>query len=212
MYLFNKRGNKVDLYTLTPNDAELKKYREEELLKAYGSARFYCAVTNGAAIFEEKDVVSTSEINFDIDGQYHLFKEDTDKSVMSKKTIINDFFNGIYNNCRVIKVLDDSGKICGYLLLTQDYYCRYDQGNTVKHIENIILIPKSLYLLQMLMQERFNLLYDENINDILQMFTLSRWPVDRIIYGSSFEPDRITKEELEMYESSKDILKRKRAL
>ena len=66
-----------------------------------------------------------------------------------------------------------------YLLLTEPYHTHKGRES---YMENIICLPKSLYLLELFLQEKFDLLTDDDIQEILKLFD-----VEGLVKKSSYE-------------------------
>lgn len=206
MYLFDRKGNSINVYSLTPDFEALKKYRAEELRKAFAEEELvYKALTNSEPILENKDVLKMSELNYDIDGEYHKLELDKHKSMVEIIHVLGNFLNGEYVSNRIVQVLNENNEVIKYLLIVSNYLIKYYPSFNQKHMHHILNLPRSLYLLQLLQQQKYSELKNENIDSLLSMFKLSEQPVDNFGYTSFINQDKT----LEMVNSSQHILQRK---
>ena len=174
MYLFNRNGNGIDVYSLVPDFEALRKYRTNELRKAFSEEELvYTAHTNSEPILEIKDVVTLSELNYDNDGEYHKLELDKNKSMVEIIHILGNYLNGDYINNRIVQVLNENNEVVKYLLIVSNYLVKYYPTFNQKHMYHILSLPKSLYLLQQLQQQKYSNLENENIDELLCMFNLS---------------------------------------
>ena len=200
MYLFDKQGSKINVYNMVANSQAIKEYKEQELYKMDPYNKIvYCAKTNAEPILELKDVIYDSELNYNIAGEFHQFYYDC-----YKPEVIRYFIEGSFNNNRVVKVLNGKEEIVGYLLITQGYNTKLSQGEN--SMFNILSIPRSLYLLQMLQQCHFDTLNDADINEQLKLFQLIKEPVDEL---SINDFSYLNEGQRNMMSSSEMILERK---
>lgn len=212
MYLFNRKGNRIDIYTLVPDEDKLKIYREEEMAKVPYQDMLYRASTNGPVVLGTKDVYSINELDFKHNGIYHEFLKDHDRPMREVVLLINNYINGFYKDCPVAKIVDENGKVLNYVLLPFEYMRQYYPLFNMLYLDNVLSIPKSLYLLQLLELERFDALKGENIDEQLSMFSLSKGPIDHIFCNPDIDEDCFGLEDMKLVEASQLILKRKKKM
>lgn len=85
---------------------------------------------------------------------------------------------GFINNQKTIPTYSDEKEIIYYLLITGTYEPQKLSSHVV--MKNIVSIPQSLYLLQMLIQGHLDKLAFENIDEQLPLFDFSVYPINSI--------------------------------
>ncbi len=85
---------------------------------------------------------------------------------------------GFINNKRMVTTYCNEKQIVHYLLITN----RYEPQKLSSHVvmKNIISIPKSLYLLQLLIQGKFKKIDSNEIDKLITLFDFSLYPVSII--------------------------------
>lgn len=208
MYLFDKKDNNVLVYDLKPDLEAIENYRASEMRNIPFEELVYHATTNGEPLLETKNIIKLSELNFNDGEEYHKFELDTYKSAIKISLLLSNYIKGDYVDSRVVSLLNDENEAIKYLLVPFAYKARYYPSFNRKSLEDILSIPKSLYLLQMLQQGHFNALKDEDITKQLALFNLSEEPIN--IFGPADFSD--TKKNRAMIASSNMILQRKKKL
>lgn len=87
---------------------------------------------------------------------------------------------GTIKNKTILPSYKTVKQVIKYLIITN----KYELQSLSKHIvmKNIIAVPKSLYLLQMLVQGNIHSISDENIDEQLRLFNLNLYPTKTILY------------------------------
>lgn len=175
--LYNLEGNSIDIYNLIPNEPKITAYKKRELeFRIPEKDRIYTAATSAFKILEE-DLVDEDKLNtviecFSIKPYFHHFSPATYNE--EYKELVEAYYNGQYTNSRVVRIRREDIarriKIVKYLLMTQD---KYEDGS----IKGMISIPEKLYLLQMLEQGKYSLIYKEQIDEQLSLFDLTKEPI-----------------------------------
>lgn len=173
MYLFNKNGNKLDLYNLLPKDKKLYEYRVEKMKQIPDEKKFLYGITSMG--IENYEIFKLYENKFDIEiipiqnanGMYHRLEETPINS--NKDKLLNAYYNGQLKDKKIARISDL--KKIRYLLLNQTQY-KYYPG--IKVLEEIIEIPESLYLLSLIEQEKFSLIGDKDISEQISLFKLEQ--------------------------------------
>lgn len=175
MFLYDKKDKSVDVFTLTYNAEEMRNYKMEQMKKIPANERG----------------LYTEEIMPDYQSVPILFKKDLYSEVISSSELIgtnkslnynidhNDvadllewFYSEKYSDRPVARVLEL--KKLRYLLVASDYITfREENDKVIAKIEDIIEIPKPLYLLQLLQQQKFSAISDEDISEQLDLFKFS---------------------------------------
>ena len=216
--IYNLVGNYIDIYNLIPNESKIASYKKRELERNIPEKdRIYTAETSAFKILEE-DLVEEDRLNRTTEmignmrtPYYHHFNaafyhEDYQK-------LVNDYYQGLYTNSRVVRIKREDiarrVKIVKYLLMTQD---KYVNGS----IKGMISIPETLYLLQMIEQGKFGLVYKEQIDEQLSLFDLTDEPIanmsidDLKAWHESVIPEAPFDNTLEQVNTMSLIYKRKR--
>lgn len=87
---------------------------------------------------------------------------------------------GFINNRPYLPSYEKKRQIIEYLLITEKYTLTSISNNL--KMQNIISIPKSLYLLETLINEDIHKIENEDIDDILNLFILYRSPIMTVSY------------------------------
>lgn len=191
MYLYDRNDKTINVYELIGNKERLAEYKKDELEKAIiPEFRFLKAKTT-----DEKPL----EDNCDLTFWYKLESRNTyywsdacfhriyyylldDEEKFKQERILNDYYEGKFNQNKVFEVQDynvetSTFEIVKYLLPTRPY--ETDENNSkISVMHHILSIPKSLYLLQLIEQEKFYLMKNEDITKQLQLFDISEKPIE----------------------------------
>ena len=178
MFLYENNGQFIDVYKLKPKLEELKKYRKKEMGKIPKAERVWFAKTNDSdlKILERVDIpVSFNELNvrgkrYDF-AYFHCFNFSSDED--KNKQFLEWYYEDeecIYNLCKIYK---DSRYM--YILRLQNDYAFYRYGIDSYVMKGIINIPESLYLLEALLQGRFNLIGDKDVTEQLKLFDVQHY-------------------------------------
>ena len=185
MLLYEKRGKKIGIYKFIPNRDALTEYRRREMTSIPESERVLIAEGHTAScsevpLFEfysknlDSIILSMEEVNSkknDAHGNYHNIRTDG-TTPRNKEILLDCYCQGNLNKCAVARIQDL--KQLKYYLLTKTDYEDTWFDTRLKIMKDIIQIPESLYLLQLLEQEKFALIKDEDISKQLSLFNLSR--------------------------------------
>lgn len=224
MYLYQRNNDDLEIYKIKTT-RRLCDYKKEEMSKIPLEMRVMDVETNDFS--KNRTNLENAEERIDYyKFVYDYYDSDFHTSDYSRVNRINNYSNS--NEIKEIrKVLDNyyfqkktSGKVLevtrsndeyiNYLLLTKPYYAHY---NRESYVSDIICLPKSLYLLELFLQERFDLLNDDDIKEILKLYD-----VEGLVKRSSYEEikelkkfDIISKKELKKIErkivNSEKVLK-----
>lgn len=176
MYLYDKKEDKIDIYSFIPNDKKLYEYRFEQMKQIPEDEMVVRGVT-GTGI-EGYEIFKNYENKFDTEiipienanGSYHRLESDPLNGKGRNKEILLDAYYFGHLKDRKIARLWDLKKL-RYLLLKQNQY-RYYFGKVI--LEEIIEIPESLYLLSLIEQEKFSLIGERDISEQLSLFKLEQ--------------------------------------
>ncbi len=175
MFLYDKKANSIDVFSLSRNAQKIRDYRIEHMKK----------------IPADKRCLYTEEVVFSLQDLPNLFKKDLDSNIVTKSELIGKDRTLNYNTdlgyCADLLEWFYSDKCINrpvarvkflrelrYLLLASiDISTKKEYDKIIKKIEDIIEIPKSLYLLQLLEQEKFSMIMGEDISEQLGLFDFS---------------------------------------
>lgn len=183
MYIYNINKNTLEVYKLKANLADIIKYKKEQMKQIEEDKQIlyvetYSGIFGETILFEEyinssnQDPISIEEANKekpDRVGKYHKLLYSNPNSI-ERQTLLEEYYSGKLTNCNVIKI-KDVNKI-RYLLLKNSKYEKSTTKHTCKILKEIIEIPKSLYLLQLLEQGQFQLLEEVDITEQLGLYTI----------------------------------------
>lgn len=97
-----------------------------------------------------------------------------------KEQILHDFYNGLFDEQPVTRVKKEGLKKLIYYLLTKRNYEFSIKDNRHKKMSGIIEIPESLYILQLILDEDFEILIENieessaKIKEVLSLFTCTK--------------------------------------
>lgn len=175
MFLYDMKEKNLNIYELTGDIQAMKDYRLEEMSKIPEEERIFIAEGFLTSLippvfeFELDDsdfVIPMEKVNNNV---LHKFKLENPTKGSSMLTLAN-YISGGLSNKPVVKV-KDSNRL-RYFLISEDKYQK-DECYRGKVMKGIIEIPESLYLLQLLEQEKFTLIGKKNIKKQLCLFEVS---------------------------------------
>ncbi len=171
MFLYEKNDKNIDVFSLSRNAQNIRDYRIEQMKKIPLDRR--CLYTeeiysgNGGPILFEKNLKSHIFSKEELIGKNKSLNYNTDLEDCSD--LLQRFYSDKYINKSVARV-DFENKL-RYLLIVSNYVnFRKVNGKEIMRIEDIIEIPKSLYLLQLLEQKKFSLIAKDDISEQLNLF------------------------------------------
>lgn len=181
MYLYDKSNNNIDVYTMISNSKKVKEFKKREMAQKLPFEILKAATNNEKKLQIPKDSFSWDELNEVETGFYggrfwHKISnyELTEEEMKRQLKLLNDYYQGNFTNKKVALIKKDL-KTIKYFLLTQD---SYQASNNIYIMNNIISIPKSLYLLQLLEQGNLYEVENEDISEQLQTFDISKEPIE----------------------------------
>ena len=187
MYLYQKQGETINVYDFSAKDSVLTDYRMEQMKKIPQGKRVLYAETNCKSMepLFQHYIGQLDQITFDYleadddirygDGDinarwYH--KLNVEKSNKDKcKELLQRYYQGQLTNKDIARIQYESG--IRYYLLKNRVYTPDIYDEQLKILNGIIEIPESLYLLQLLQQEKFSLIGDKDISEQLSLYNLS---------------------------------------
>ncbi len=174
MFLYDKKDNSIDVYSLSRNAQGIRDYKIEQMGR----------IPVERCLYTEEVVSSFQDVPT-------LFKKNLDLNIVAKSELIGKDKSIKYNtdldDCahllewfysdkcvnRPVARVQDTKKLMYLLIASNDIRSIEENGKVIKRIEDIIEIPKSLYLLQLIEQEKFSMINGEDISEQLGLFDYS---------------------------------------
>lgn len=213
MFLYDMKEKTLNIYKLTSDIQAMKNYRLKEMEKISEDKRMFIAQGFLSGLipplfeFEFDDPELTFSMEEVSNGFIHKLKVENPIKGSSMITLAS-YISGELRDRPVVKI-EENDKI-RYFLLANDKYEKDNHYNG-KVMKGIIEIPESLYLLQLLQQEKFKLVGDKNVKKQLSLYKIistEEVSLDMIKKTSSYvgKPDAY-QEILAKAEVDKNILK-----
>ena len=176
MYLYDRKDEIIYVHSLEASKDDLYNYRFEQLKQIPYDEMIFRGVTGIGIeeyeIFKEyRDKLDSVIIQMkNVNGKYHQLERDyCYGSGIIKKQLLEDYYMGKLNDKKIATVQDL--KELKYFLLSRDEYIYYPNRKILK---GILQIPKSLYLLSLIEQEKYSLIKDEDIEEQLSLFNFKQ--------------------------------------
>ena len=193
MFLYDQKDKAFEVYEFNANKDDLINYRILQMKTIPENERIFLAEThvdpyNELLLFENytkiphnsKTLLAEYADNEDrknsIDNAYHRYHVLKTDNMCQKdnEILLNLYYNGQLADKNVVQI--QYLKMIKYFLLSDnDYnYLGFDNSGKNYRMKNIIQLPESLYILQLLEQERFTILDGKNISNLLKLFKLAK--------------------------------------
>jgi len=236
MYLFDRSGDNIDIYTMDPIFKGIKEYKKQEMEKIPFEHRILRIETNAKDLpFNKKFPLQPNTHPIDIENskltysnkkvigsEYHKLgvTPGAPSNLDFVEEKMKEYYFGNYNASQMVRVykFEENKKRLNFVLylLLNNYYIKEKENSNVQYIENIINIPESLYLLELLSRGQYSLLDNKDITEQLKLFNISEGPVKTYslqeleeIGKYGFDPYAVPKA-LHNVEESKSIFERVR--
>jgi len=176
MYLYNRNKDKIEIYSMEPNDEKIEYYKHKEIAKIPTQQRVLRFETN----LENSKLIS--KLNRDKGLILDVPKEEIDycksKFLLYKfheirtQTLASSKLSEYYSlhddgqNSNLIRVFEYNNKrfeleYLKYLLVLETY--TRDDLNRKQSLNNVVNLTEDLYLLELLLRGKFELLNNKNI-------------------------------------------------
>ena len=179
MYLFRTVDDKVEVYELTPKEDEIKSYKEKQLSLLDRKKRFMEHTTNREKLYSKDGIVHCGSFNKndpkDVIGlgysDMFSYQDETEYTrILHHKFINNDYKD--LEAFKLYKVIGgrnkkESGRL--YLLVSEYYDNKYNKKSI---LHNIMVLPKTLFIVRSLETGRLDLIEDEDISKELELFDI----------------------------------------
>lgn len=182
MFIYDKKENSIDIYSIEAKKEALKNFRKSVIQKHKNEDLFYCLETNSEETIKQFNVARSIDIRL-LDYNHIDFLDHRLWSSITqlhpKKYILERYIDGEYDELVPTKTFEFIWKddlICEIHHLIKPEVEKVVFQNThgkVWEINNMINLPRNLYLLQLLLQGRFEDLTSEDISRQLQLFDIN---------------------------------------
>lgn len=195
MYLYDKKGNKIEVYSIKPNQEKIYSYKKEQIESIPEDKRFLKALTNSTKVLEEglrnKEVCQTSlsyseKYLFHKLMYYYISSEEKERQL----TLLENYYNT--TSCsNVMKVINPRYNGIEYLLLMELKYRKIDKIGDMYAMSDIINIPKTLYDLELFFTGKHELIKIEDFYDKKELFDISDEPLAIFDYNQIKKLDEL---------------------
>lgn len=178
MLLYNKRDSEIDIYHMNPKKKKLKEYRKKLLLDAKDPIMYRLRTNNKAAIDRMLGQKEVDIYYVNCKGKTWSSIEALDwKGLSLQKDILIKYVNGKYSTLEPTRVLDNFDCTVYRFLRPNDVEIeqKSSEYKPTWQIDNMINLPKKLYLLQLLQLGDFEELVSKDIEKQLQLFDINYW-------------------------------------
>lgn len=177
-----KDKDKVEVYELVPKRNAIIDYKRRYMNTIPKEQRWLYAVSDVGKLLDTiGDGVCLHDINYGIVGKekYHIFDFYNPKE---KGTLLKKYYNGSFDDRRVIKVYKHGDSIM-HLLPTEDYTVSDINNQPQFKISNVLSIPPYLAMLQSILQGNYQCIDNyqdgddidgEGLPEILSLFNLEK--------------------------------------
>ena len=176
MFLYDKKDKTIDVFTLTHNPQEIRDYKIEQMKKIPPHKRSLFTeeiVSNckSTPVLFKKDLNSEIIDISELRGPNKSLNYNTDMEDVAD--LLEWFYQSEQTDDKQVARVSDF-KMLKYLLIAGNYFSsKEENGKIILKVVDIIQIPKSLYLLQLLLQEKFSTISGEDISEQLSLFNFS---------------------------------------
>lgn len=172
MILYKNKNNSLDIFSLNYKENDVISFKEEQMKKIPDEEKIFIATSfpeyeNNNDFLEKNDRLYIP-IDLRNTKKFYLMKSNLNSS--SKNNILTLYYNNYYRNLSAHK--SDYLRILKYYLIdikkpknTKDRNC----------FGSVIQTPEELYYLQLIFNEQFNFLIDNNVLDeVLELFSIKQ--------------------------------------
>lgn len=186
MLLYNKLEDSIDIYNMEAKKEEIKKYRERVLRQhKKKEPLFYYLKTNCLDTIKSLKDASNIDIRLlsydnstvlDYGSYSNIYEVAPVELDSDQEDIIEAYINGYYDKLPVTNVFqfnwkkEDDEELFRLLKPKNHYISSTNSHGNVYEIDDLLNLPRNLYLLHLLQQGKYAKVADENINKLLKMF------------------------------------------
>ena len=193
MFLYDKKDKSLDIYDFTANKNDLVNYRMAQLEQLPEDDRVFVAETHidpygDIPLFEQYNVETFNDLilpanyadndseerkNGDAYRRYHVLKRDR-RSKRNNEILLDCYRYGFLSDRPIVQIQYD--ETVKYYLLKKAKYSFLSSDKYGKNyiMEDIIQLPETLYLLQLIEQGKFNSLDGKSVAEQLSLYSLSK--------------------------------------
>lgn len=185
MLLYERNNDILEVYDFSAKKEVLEEYRKKQMQKIPEDERILTAETcisnwSDTPLFEsfstnysDKILTSNYADNKSVsENRYHTLKK-SNKDTNHNQQLLNFYYTGNLKDKNMVRIKYLEG--IRYLLLKNKSYHFIGENNGRKYqMNDIIQLPKSLYILQLIEQTNFEALKKYDIKDELSLFILSK--------------------------------------
>jgi len=167
MFLYDKKEKTIDVYSMIPKKEEIVNYKIDEMKKIPEEEKVVCARLIQSVDIDKNDIF-LNRINLEMIKSSHLHPVSMTKEI---EFLLQSYYLDLLITYGDISVSDLEG-IKHYLITKNSYVIGSQGGANVGILDGIIQIPETLYILQLLKEERFDLLAGRDISSQLNLFDI----------------------------------------
>ncbi len=179
MLIYDRKDDKIEIYDMSPKILEMKKYRKGVISRHKNDGLIYSLKTNCDRVkkdFDEcREMVLPSLDFYNIHGSYFGTEYSKLQLRELELDIIEKYLQGLYDNLELINIVKyyENHKDIVHRFLKTGSEEKNINGHRSWEFNNLIDLPKELYLLQLLLLGRYDCLLDENIRKQLSLFDIN---------------------------------------
>lgn len=180
MSLFEINGDNLDIYQIIENKEKLRKYKQKILEENKEKQIFYVLMTNR---FENILNLNIREVGLDnINYSNSTLTETNDWSTLNpigkhsvgastRKEILKKYIDGEYDKLLPTEVVGNNQKY-HFLKPDKEKILLRASEDKIYRVNNLIDLPEKLYLLQLLLNEKYVEIANKNIEEQLSLFDI----------------------------------------
>lgn len=186
MLIYNKLEDSIDIYNMEAKTEEIKKYRKRILNKCKKEEPlFYYLRTNCIDTMKALKDVSNIDIRslvydngtpLDYGTHSDLFEAARANLDEDQEKILEAYIDGYYDKLPTTKVFqfnwktEEEEELYRFLKPNDYHISSANSHGYVYEMDDLLNLPRNLYLLQQLLQGRYSRVADENITKLLKLF------------------------------------------
>ena len=165
MLLYENKKNSINVYSFDCNPGNIMQFKKDQLELIPEDERLFFGIPiENATHLENNDRMFVPCENGVI-RKFCLTKNKQNQD--NRNTHLNLYFYSVGNNYRGI--ISDYLKITKYYLINNSKRLAQNKG-----IGSVLQVPESLYNLQLILNEEFNLLTTDDLDNLLELFTFEK--------------------------------------
>ncbi len=193
MYLFDKKGKTIEVFTLNPNNEKIEEFKRREMDRIPDNKRVLYATTNNDRVLETKrdyiprclsyahNYLSDSQSRLNHINLFHKLLPSTDEEENSK-TLEEYYTSKLTSNSNPLTIWNPFDKDIQFLLLTNPKYTKR-KYRYIFDMKGIINITSNLYNLEKLTNEGINYfdkISEKELAQIISLYNFKKDPISEI--------------------------------